>query len=330
VKKIYFWYKNARPSALPQSVFPAVLAGVMAFNCSDFSVLYSILAITGVVLLHLSVNLFDDYFDYKNHDVKIRNELAENKMFSRTGKCNYLVSKEASLKQLFCVATFLLLFAAVLGGIIFLYRGIFILYLMVTGGVLGLSYSAKPFCLSYRGLGEITIGIMFGPLLMTGVFYAACGLYIPAVGLVSSSVGLLVGNIEFTHSILDYHPDKYERKKTLAVLIKSTKAQFVFSCFFTLIPFVLIGYGIALNYLSMWYALVLLTFPLGVYLVYSIHAFFRYPKQQFSPCFLTGPMGNWKKRQQNGTDWFMFRWYLARNLTMFFCILSIIASVLSF
>jgi 1,4-dihydroxy-2-naphthoate octaprenyltransferase len=330
VKKIYFWLRNARPVALPQSIFPAILAGVMAFNCSGFSFLYLILAITGVVLLHLSINLFDDYFDYKNHNVKIRNELAENKMFSRTGKCNYLVSKEASLKQLFCVASLLLLFAAVLGGIIFLHRGIFIFYLMLTGGILGISYSAKPFCLSYRGLGEITIGIMFGPLLMTGVFYAACGLYIPAVSIVSSATGLLVGNIEFTHSILDYHPDKYVRKKTLAVLLKDPKIQFIFSCILTLSPFVLIGYGIAFDYLSRWYALVLLIFPLGLYFSYSIYAFFRRPQKQFFPCFLMGPMENWEKIQQNGIDWFVFRWYLSRNLTMFFCILAIIATVLSF
>jgi 1,4-dihydroxy-2-naphthoate octaprenyltransferase len=330
VKKIYFWFKNARPVALPQSIFPAILAAMMAFNCPGFSFLYSILAITGVILLHLSMNLFDDYFDYKNHDVKIRNKLAENNIFSRIGKCNYLISKEASLKQLFCVATLLLLFAAFLGGIIFLHRGIFIFYLMLAGGVLGISYSAKPCCLSYRGLGEITIGIMFGPLLMTGVFYAACGSYIPAVGLVSSAVGLLVGNIEFTHSILDYHPDKYVRKKTLAVLIKAPKIQFIFSCILTLSPFILIAYGIAFDYLSKWYALVLLTFPLGVYLIYSIHAFFRYPQKQFSPCFLLRPMENWEKIQQHGIGWFVFRWYLSRNLTMFFCILAIIAAILSF
>ncbi|MDR0604284.1 MAG: prenyltransferase [Bacteroidales bacterium] len=330
MKKIRFWLKNARPVSLPQSIFPAVLAAMMAFHSSGFSLLYSILAITGVVFLHLSMNLFDDYFDYKNHDVKIRNALAGNKTFSRVGKCSYLVSKEASLRELFFVATLFLLFATVLGGIIFLNRGIFILYLMLIGGILGITYSAKPFCLSYRGLGELTVGIMFGPLLMTGVFYASCGDYMPSVGIVSVSVGLLVVNILFTHSILDYHPDKYVRKKTLAVLIKSTKVQFIFSCFFTLSPFVLIVYGIVRDYLSVWYALVLFTFPLGLYLIYSIDAFFRYPQKQFTPCFLMGPMENWERRKQNGIAWFSFRWFLSRNLTMFFCLLAMIASILSF
>jgi 1,4-dihydroxy-2-naphthoate octaprenyltransferase len=301
----------------------------MAVGNDGFSFLYSFLAIVGVVVVHLSMNLFDDYFDYRYHDVEIRNELAANKTFSRTGKCHYLVSGAATLKQLFVVATGFLFVAGVLGGIIFLHRGMGILYLMLTGGVLGISYSANPLRLSYRGLGELTIGIMFGVLLMTGVFYAACGTYTSAVGIVSCSVGLLVANIEFTHSILDYQPDKRVRKKTLAVLVKSPVALLIFSCSLTLIPFVLILCGVLFNYLSAWYALVLLTCPLGVYLIYLVFAFLREPQKQFSPSFLTQPMENWNRIQQNGLGWFMIRWYLARNLAMYFCLLAIIASLLS-
>jgi 1,4-dihydroxy-2-naphthoate octaprenyltransferase len=329
VKKIIFWLKNARPIALPQSLFPAILAATMAFHYSGFSFLYSVLAITGVVFLHLSMNLFDDYFDYKNQDVKIRNTLAENNTFSRVGKCEYLVSRKATPGQLFFVAMFFLSVALVLGLIIFLYRGNVILYLSLVGGVLGLSYSAKPVCLSYRGLGEITVGIMFGPLLMTGVFYSACGIYTSAIAIVSSSTGLLVANILFTHSIMDYHPDKYMSKKTLAVLIRSPKALLMVSGLLTLSPFLLTGYGIISGYLSGWYGLVLLVFPLGLYLIYLIAAFFRNPQQQFSPRFLMGPMENWDRIQQHGIGWFMIRWYLSRNITMFFCVLAIIASLLS-
>jgi 1,4-dihydroxy-2-naphthoate octaprenyltransferase len=287
------------------------------------------MAVVGVVFLHLSMNLFDDYFDYKNQNTKIRNELAENNVFARTGKCSYLTSGMANPKELFWTATFFLTIAVILGGIIFLYRGEVILYTALTGGVLGFSYSAKPFCLSYRGLGEITVGIMFGPLLMFGVSYAACGIYVPAVAILSLSVGLLVANILFTHSILDYQPDKYMNKKTLAVLIKSPTVLLLLSVFLTVSPFLLVGGGILFGYLSWWYSLIMLVFPLGIYLMYLIAMFFFHPQRQFSPCFFTRPMENWDKIQQKGTAWFMIRWYLSRNLTMYFCILAIVASLLS-
>ena len=329
MKTLYFWLKNARIVALPQSVLPAFLAVIMAFNYSDFSFPYALLAILGVVFAHLSINLFDDYFDYKNQNVKLRIELAENNIFSRIGKCDYLIDKKTTVKHLFFVAVSFLFLAVVLGGIIFLYRGNFILFLGFIGGFLGLFYSAKPFCLSYRGFGEIVVGIMFGPLLMTGVFYASCGIYNSAVGIISASVGLLVTNILFTHSIMDYHPDKHTGKKTLAILLRSSKAMFIVSCFTNIMPFLLIGYGVYISHLSPWYLLTFLSFPLAIYLVYMLAFYFRNPQKRFTPKFWMGIMENWDKISQTGVEWFMIRWYLARNLTVFFCIFAIIAAAMA-
>ena len=329
MKVLHFWFKNARLTALPQSILPAILAAIMAFNYSDFSFFYAVLSIFGVIFAHLSINLFDDYFDYKNQNVKIRAELAENKLFSRIGKCDYLINKQATTKQLFIAATAFLFVAIVLGGIIFLYRGKFILFLGLIGGFLGLFYSAKPICLSYRGLGEIVVGIMFGLLLMIGVFYSSCGIYNSTIVIISAAVGLLVTNILFVHSILDYLPDKHTGKKTLATLIRSNKGRFIVLCFTNLSPFLLIGYGVYTSVLTLWYLLTFLSLPLACCLIYMFVVFFRNPQKKFTPKFWYGFMENWDKISQNGVDWFMIRWYLARNLTVFFCLLAIIASLLS-
>ena len=329
MNRLRFWFKNARCVALPQSVLPAVLAAILAYDYAGFSFFYALLAVLGVVFVHLSMNLFDDYFDFKYQNIQIRNELTENKIASRIGKCGYLIAKEATTKQLFFAAVVFLSIALILGGAIFVYRGTVILYLVLIGGFLGLSYSAKPLCLSYRGWGEIVVGIMFGPLLMTGVFYAGCGIYTPDIGLVSASVGLFVTNIAFTHSIMDYHPDKHTGKKTMAILIRSNGRMFVVACLLNLLPFLLIGYGIASHYLSFWYLLTFLSFPLSIYLIYLMAIFFRNPHKKFRPKFWMGTMENWDKITQAGMDWFMIRWYLARNLTVFFCIFATAATLLS-
>jgi 1,4-dihydroxy-2-naphthoate octaprenyltransferase len=170
---------------------------------------------------------------------------------------------------------------------------------------------------------------MFGPLLMTGVFYTGCGEYHPCIALVSAAAGLFVTNILFTHSIMDYQPDKHTGKKTLAILIHSTKGMFIVSCFIHLLPFFLIGYGIAVHYLSFWYLLTFLSLPLSCYSIYLTAQFFRHPQKKFKPQRWMGVMENWDKITRIGTDWFMIRWYLARNLTVFFCLFAIIASLLS-
>ena len=328
-KSISFWFKNARYVALPQSLFPAVLAVCLALPHPDFSYVYAVFAIVGVLFAHLGMNLLDDYFDYKNQKIGIRNELAENNTFARTGKCSYLLSGKANTKQLFGVASLFLLIALALGTIILFNRGTNLLWVVLTGGFLGVFYSAKPFCLGYRGLGELIVGIIFGPLLMTGVFYASCGVYSPDVCLLSIAVGLLVTNILFTHGVMDYHPDKQMGKKTLAVLIRSKKGMLAVSCLLNILPFLLIGYGIFVHYLSLGYMLVFLALPLAICLIYLIWAFFRTPQRKFTPRLWMLRMENWEKISQAGNDWFMMRWYLSRNLTILFCLLSILASFIA-
>ena len=62
MKKIKFWFKNARPVALPQSVMPAITAFFLAMGQEGFSWWIGILAIVGGCLAHLGMNLADDYF----------------------------------------------------------------------------------------------------------------------------------------------------------------------------------------------------------------------------------------------------------------------------
>ena len=62
MKRLIYWIQNARAVALPQSALPALVAVFMAVGNENFSIGLSIVAVIGVMLAHLSVNLFDDYF----------------------------------------------------------------------------------------------------------------------------------------------------------------------------------------------------------------------------------------------------------------------------
>ena len=64
MQTIRFWFKNARVQALPQSVLPALLAVCLAASSTGFSLTLGILGVLGVIMGHLGLNLFDDYFDY--------------------------------------------------------------------------------------------------------------------------------------------------------------------------------------------------------------------------------------------------------------------------
>jgi 1,4-dihydroxy-2-naphthoate octaprenyltransferase len=326
---IHFWVNNARYWALPQSLLPAVLAVCMASHAEGFSIFPGILAVLGVITGHLSLNLFDDYFDYKVKGSEFRDTLAKKGFRSRIAKCSYLTSGKASLKQLFLACTVFGLLALSFGFVIFLYRGNTILYFALITAVLGISYSGAPLRLSYHGLGEILIGIMFGPLLMAGVYYSACGQLEWPVIFVSIPVGLLVANIVYTHAIMDYEPDKEVGKMTFAVLLKNKNRMLTALLLLLIAAFSSIVTGVISGYLSSFYLLTLLTLPMAIALFYLMIEFVRHPEKKFSPRFWMGPMSNWQRIKAAGLDWFMIRWLLARNLLSFFCLIIIIVGFIN-
>jgi 1,4-dihydroxy-2-naphthoate octaprenyltransferase len=321
---VRFWLNNSRPTALAQSLLPAVLAFCMASQAPGFSVWLGILAVAGGILAHLSMNLFDDYFDYRVKSSEFRDAMARKGFRARIAKCPYLTSGQATLQQLLIACIVFGAVAGVLGVIIWWFRGNTILWLAGIAGVLGVSYSGAPLRLSYHGLGEVVIGLLFGPMLMTGVYYAACGHFDWSVVFVSVPVGLLVMNIVYTHAIMDYEPDKEVGKMTFAVLLKSKTGMLVASFVILFASFAIIIGGVISGYLSKYYLFTLLCLPMACSLFYLLIEFVKHPEKKFSPRFWMGPMGNWQRIQQAGLDWFMIRWFSARNLLSFFCLLVII------
>ncbi len=329
MKNIRFWYNNARPQALPQSLLPAILAVCMASVSGDFSIYLGIIAVLGVMFGHLSLNLFDDYFDYKVKGSGFRDQMAHEGFRARIAKCPYLTSGEATLNQLL-IACFVFGFIALaFATLIFIERGTVILYYALALAVLGISYSGKPLKLSYRGLGELMIGLIFGPLLMTGVYYSTCGMLNWAVVFISIPVGLLVANIVYVHAIMDYEPDKKVGKMTFAILLGNRNNRLGVLLAILVISYLSIIAGVILGDLSSYFLLVLLTLPMAVSLFYLMLKFVRNPQDTYSPKGWMGPMGDWERIKSVGLDWFMIRWFLARNLLSFFCLIIILATYLS-
>jgi len=56
---------------LPQSILPALTAVILSIHATDFVWWLAVLAVLGVILAHLGLNLFDDYFDTKKKKVYV-------------------------------------------------------------------------------------------------------------------------------------------------------------------------------------------------------------------------------------------------------------------
>jgi 1,4-dihydroxy-2-naphthoate octaprenyltransferase len=297
----------------------------MASRWEGFSLLLGLSAVAGVVAGHLSMNLFDDYFDYKVKKTDYRNRMQHKGMRVRISKCAYLTSGAATLKQLLAACCVFGALALVAGFMIFLHRGFAILLIAALTAFLGISYSGAPLRLSYHGFGEIVIAILFGPMLMSGVFFATCGTFDGSVIFISVPVGLLVANIVYTHAIMDCEPDREAGKMTFAVLLND-KRRMLFALLLLLVAaFAIIISGVIGGYLAPCYLLSLATLPMAVGLFYLMVEFVRHPERNFTPRFWMGPMGDLRSAEMG---WFRLRWRLARNLLSFFCIILMIVSLL--
>ena len=322
--KILFWWDNSRPTALPQSILPALTAVFLSIHADGFVWWLAVLAVVGVAFAHLGINLLDDFFDTKKKKQNYREELVHTGMRARIGKTPYLISGETTENKLFVACCVFCGIAVLIGCVILWFRGINIFYIAAITAVIGIQYSAPPLRLSYHGLGEVVICLIFGCLNMIGVGFAASGEFSTELFLLSLPVGLLVMNIVYIHSILDFFPDKAVGKRTLAVLLNNQKAMLVLLFFVIFVPFLSILIGIMLKICGIKYLFVFLLLPMAITLFKMMVDFVKTPEKQFTPKFWLGPFNQWKTIKEYKLEWFMIRWLTARNLISFFCLIIIV------
>lgn len=326
--KISFWLKNARPISLPQSLLPALTAVALSYGGAEFNWIAAVVSVIGVVFLHFALNLLDDWFDYKVGSAEARSKVANEGFRGRMIKYPYLTSGEATHFELLRAIIVLLLSAASMGAVVLVIRGWDILWWVVSGLIIGVSYSGGPLKLGFRGLGELVIFLMFGPLLMTGVYFAITGTLDWKIICLSVAVGLLVTNIVYSHSVLDAVPDQKMGKKTMAHLIGSAKGQIAFSAFLNIVPYLIVVVAVILGQMHPAYLAVLLVLPVSLWLVRSLNDFVHHREVPIEPKKWMGPMGDFDRFRKAGLDWFMIRWLTARNIVMFFCMILIVVNLI--
>ena len=111
-KGLFFWIRNSRAIALPQSALPALLAIVLCIGQPGFVWWIAILAFLGVCIGHLGLNLADDYYDYRR-DSRIRSTLSKSSIRARLDKCTYINNGDATIDDL---RHAMIVFLAIAGG----------------------------------------------------------------------------------------------------------------------------------------------------------------------------------------------------------------------
>ena len=326
--RISFWLKNARTISLPQSMLPALTAGALSYGSAEFNWIAAVASVIGVMFLHLAMNLLDDWFDYKEGSAEARQKVSNEGFRGRMVKYPYLTSGEATHSDLLKAVFAFLFVAGLCGAVVIAVRGWNVVWWILAALVIGESYSGRPLRLGFHGFGEFVIFLMFGPLLMTGVYYSVTGGLDWKILWLSPAVGMLVTNIVYSHSVLDSVPDAKMGKKTMAHLMGSGKGQIVLSALLNTLPYLMVVVGVSLGQIHPAYLAVLIVMPVSLWLVKSLDDFVKHKEVPAEPKKWMGPMGDFERFRKAGIDWFMLRWLTARNIVMMFCMVIIIVNLI--
>ena len=241
------------------TIVPVTLGGAVAWHEGPFHWGYFLLTLLGAVCIHAGLDMSNDYFDHRS-GLDARNQ----ELTPFSGGSRVIQEGVLSARQ---VLTWSLSFYAV-GIAVGLYlaavRGPWILGVGVLGVFLAFFHNAPPFRLYYLlpGVGELAVGIGFGPLMVLGTVYVQLQRFTLGALWASIPVGLLIAAVLYINQFPDYPSDKAQGKRTLAVALGRARAAQGYVALL-IATYCVVVTGIALSILPYPTALAILTVPLA-------------------------------------------------------------------
>jgi 1,4-dihydroxy-2-naphthoate octaprenyltransferase len=168
------------------------------------------LTLLGAALFHLGTNVLNDYFDHRSGADEAN--LTPTPFSGGSRLIQRGLIDPASLLRL---AIGLYIGGTVVGLVLAALRGQALLWFGLAGFGLGFLYTAPPIRLVHRGLGELAVGLGFGPVIVLGSFWVQAQRWSREAALVSIPVGLLIAAVLYINEIPDRMWDAKAGKRTI-------------------------------------------------------------------------------------------------------------------
>ncbi len=225
LRRLNIWLGAIRIPFSTATIIPVTLGAIIAWHdTGNFLWLRFWLALCGALLIHFGTNLANDYFDHLSGCDEANPNPTPFSGGSRVIQKGLLAPKKILSASLA---------AFILGGLVGLYLNYLsgqnvILILGIIGIFLGFFYTARPLRIGYGSLGELAVGIGFGPLMVLGSYYVQAGGLSFKAFLASIPVGILIALVLYINEFPDYIADKTVGKRTLVVILGKRRAVILY------------------------------------------------------------------------------------------------------
>ena len=212
---IRVWLRAVRIRFLLASIISVCLGlAINGWQNKSIDIGFAALTFVGVAALHASVDLLNDYWDYKR---QIDTDTNRTKFSGGTG-----VLPEGLLKpgQVYRAGVIMLIIGSAIGAFFVFERGITIAVILGFAIVSIYFYSTR---IVDSGLGEVFVAVK-GSMIVLGTYFVQSShitLEPVIAGIVS---GVLSSTVLFVNSFPDFDADKKHGRKTLVILLGKQKA----------------------------------------------------------------------------------------------------------
>lgn len=236
--RLAIWIEATRPYSFTASVTPVLIGSVLAGADGPFSIGRFLLALIGSLFLQIGTNMINDYYDHLSGV-----DTLESKSGSQVIQRGLLSPGEMYWGG---IATFGI--GSVCGLLLVAICGWPILVLGIASVLAGYFYTANPLPLAYKALGEATVFVFMGPVIVVGAYYVQREVFALTPFLISLPVGCLVASILHANNIRDLNFDAEHGKQTLATMIGRQAANWelaglVYGAYVITAVLILLGYA---------------------------------------------------------------------------------------
>ncbi|MFC1931268.1 prenyltransferase [Chloroflexota bacterium] len=248
------WLMVIRAPFLPLSLVLAFLGTCIAWYDGVFHLGHALLACFGLLLAHISVDVLNEYFDYRS-GVDLNTERTP---FS--GGSGALPAGLISPRQALWLGLGSLIAVIPIGIYFIIVSGWWLLPLLLVAAVCIVIYT--PVILK-MGWPEWAPGLGMGFLPVLGAYFVQAGAYSWSLVVAAIPSGILVHNLLLLNEFPDTEADSKAGRRTLPIVTGKAKASIVYSTLTVVVYLWIIG-GVAARVMPPFSLIALLTFPFAI------------------------------------------------------------------
>ena len=250
IRTVKLLFLEARPHFLLLSVVLSCLGTSMAWYEGYFNLFFFILAFVGLLLIHTSCNVLNDYFDYRSG---IDRETVRTPF---SGGSGFLPEQTLTPKSVYVLGVACFGIASGIGLFFLKVRGLALLPILIVAGLSTYFYSTH---IARWMLGEVSAGLNLGILPVLATYFVQTGSYSWGAFVGSLPSGLLTYNLLLVNEFPDVGPDSSAGRRNMVIALGKRGASvlylvttgLVYLCIILGVRFEVMPTGTLLGFLTM-------------------------------------------------------------------------------